>query len=161
MGTPLVTPTIRPTAATLTLEQALDLLEGSFNEFATAVTQDRYAFWLGSGISRDRVPPLQGVVIKVIDYLQSRISAHDPNCRFRATLEEMLGLIGFSDEDRRRNDIRQQIASWPDRDSIADRLTLQYSRMTMFPFPEKGPTFYSGRQLVCPMFCTSEIVSVA
>jgi hypothetical protein len=125
----------------MTLEQALGLFEGSFNDFATAVTQDRYAFWLGSGISRDRVPPLQGVAIKVIAYLQSRISAHDPNCRFRATLEEVLGLIGFSDEDRRRNDIRQPVASWPDRDNIADRLTLQYSRMLDVPVPGEEPDF--------------------
>jgi len=141
MGTPPVTPPITPTAASMTLEQALDLLEGSFNEFATAVTQDRYAFWLGSGISRERVPPLRGVAIKVIAYLQSRISPHDPNCRFRAALDEVLRLIGFSDDDRRRNDIRQPIASWPERDNIADRLTLQYSRMLDVPVLGEGPDF--------------------
>jgi SIR2-like domain len=130
-----------PTATSMTLEQALDLLDGSFNEFATAVTQDRYAFWLGSGISRERVPPLRGVAIKVIAYLQSRISLHDPNCRFGVTLEEVLRLVGFSDEDRRRNDIRQPIASWPDRDNIADRLTLQYSRMLDVPVLGEGPDF--------------------
>jgi len=130
-----------PTATSMTLEQALDLLEGSFNEFATAVTQDRYAFWLGSGISRERVPPLRGVAIKVIAYLRSRISPHDPNCRFGVTLEEVLRLVGFSDEDRRRNDIHQPIASWPDRDNIADRLTLQYSRMLDVPVLGEGPDF--------------------
>jgi hypothetical protein len=141
MGTPPVTPSVMPTAATMTLEQALGLFEGSFNDFATAVAQDRYAFWLGSAISRDRVPPLREVAIKVIAYLQSRISAHDPKCRFRATLEEVLDLVGFSDADRRRNNIRQPVASWPDRDNIADRLTLQYSRMLDVPVSGEGPDF--------------------
>lgn len=141
MGTAPITPPVTPTAALMTLERALDLLKGPFHEFASAVTQDRYAFWLGSGISRDRVPPLRGVAIKVIAYLQSRVSSPDPNCRFRATLDEVLRLIGFSEEDRRRNDLAQPIASWPDRDNIADRLTLQYSRMLDVPVPGEGPDF--------------------
>lgn len=141
MATPPVTPTVSPTAATITLEQALTLFEGAFSDFATAVAQDQYAFWLGSAISRDRVPPLRDVVLNVISDVQSRISPHDPNCRFRTVFEEILALIGFSDEDRRRNDVTQPVATWIDRNNIGDRLLLQYARVLDIPVPGEGPDF--------------------
>lgn len=103
MGTIPAVPTVDPTADSITLEQTLKILEGPFSAFATAITHDQYALWIGSGISRDRVPPLREVVLRVIAYLQSRIAPPDPNCRFRAVLQEILALIGFSDQDGLRN----------------------------------------------------------
>jgi SIR2-like domain len=141
MATPPVSPPPGPTAATTTLEQVLARFEGSFADFAAAVARGQYAFWLGSAISRDRVPPLRDVVLSVIANVQSRISPHDPNCRFRAVLDRILWLINFSAADRTRNDIAQPVASWPDRDDIGDRLVLQYARLLDIQVPGEGPDF--------------------
>lgn len=51
-----------PTAGTITVRQVLDLLDGTFAGLAEGVAQRRYAFWLGSGISRDRVDDLKSVI---------------------------------------------------------------------------------------------------
>jgi hypothetical protein len=141
MATPPITPPPGPTAATITLEQVLAQFDGSFADFAAAVARGQYAFWLGSAISRDRVPPLRDVVLKVIANVQARISLHDPNCRFKAVLERILRLINFSDADRARNDIAQPVAGWPDKDDIGDRLVLQYARVLDIPVPGEGPDF--------------------
>lgn len=141
MATPPVTPPPGPTAATITLEQVLAQFDGSFADFAIAVARGQYAFWLGSAISRDRVPPLRDVVLKVIANIQFRISPHDPNCRFKGVLDRILRLINFSEADRVRNDIAQPVASWPDRDDIGDRLVFQYSRLLDIPVPGEGPDF--------------------
>ena len=141
MTTPPITAAVSPTAATITLEQVLALFEGSFLDFADAVSKGQYAFWLGSAISRDRVPPLRDVVLKVIANVQSRISPYDPNCRFKALLDRILQLIGFSDADRRRNDVAQPVATWQDRDDVGDRLALQYARVLDIPVPGEGPDF--------------------
>ena len=44
-----------PTAATITMKETLDLLDGPYLAVSEGVTEGRYAFWLGSGISRERV----------------------------------------------------------------------------------------------------------
>lgn len=141
MATPPATPPLGPTAATITLEQVLAQFDSSFADFAAAVARGQYAFWLGSAISRDRVPPLRDVVLKVLANVQSRISPHDPNCRFKAVFDRILRLINFSNEDRIRNDIAQPVAGWPDRDDIGDRLVLQYARLLDIPVPGEGPDF--------------------
>jgi hypothetical protein len=63
---------IPPGAATVSVRDVLSLLDGPFGELAEGVAQGRYALWLGSGISRDRMPPLLMVVQKVLAYLQAR-----------------------------------------------------------------------------------------
>lgn len=141
MATPPITPPPGPTAATIAIEQVLAQFDGSFADFAAAVARGQYAFWLGSAISRDRVPPLRDGVLKVIANVQARISLHDPNCRFNAVLERILQLISFSHVDRARNDITQPVAGWPDKDDIGDRLVLQYARVLDIPVPGELPDF--------------------
>jgi hypothetical protein len=81
-----------PTAATITVRQALDLLDGAFAGLALGVAQRRYAFWLGSGISRDRVDDLKRIVARVLTYLRDNIDAGSANCAYRTALEEALEL---------------------------------------------------------------------
>jgi hypothetical protein len=53
---------LAPSAATITVCQTLALLDGRFRAFAVGVAEDRYALWLGSGISFGRVDGLKQVV---------------------------------------------------------------------------------------------------
>jgi hypothetical protein len=55
-----------PTAANISIRETLDLLDGPFAELSLGVAQGQYAFWLGSGISRDRVDDLKRVITRFL-----------------------------------------------------------------------------------------------
>ncbi len=118
-----------PTAATITVRQALDLLDGAFTGLAEGVAQRRYAFWLGSGISRDRVDDLKGVVTRVLTHLRDRIDPGDDACPYRIALEEALLLAQLSGADRASLDFTTPVLGWPVIDTILTNLAGQYSRL--------------------------------
>ena len=64
-----------PTAATITMKETLDLLDGPYLAVSEGVTEGLYAFWLGSGISRERVIGLDGVLAKLVEFLRTRASS--------------------------------------------------------------------------------------
>ena len=80
------------TAATISIRETLDLLDGPFAELGLGVAQGQYALWLGSGLSRNRVDDLKQLIKRVLAHLQTRIVAADPDCRFRQALDEALQL---------------------------------------------------------------------
>src|SRR4051812_21798267 len=96
-------------AATITVREALDLLDSAFASLAEGVAQRRYAFWLGSGISRERVDDLKGVIARVLSHLQQRIDASNPDCAYRAALTEALELAHLSPVDRRQVELGTQV----------------------------------------------------
>jgi SIR2-like domain len=118
-----------PTAATITVSQALDLLDGAFAGLALGVAQRQYAFWLGSGISRDRVDDLRGVIRRVLIYLRDNIDAGNANCAYRIALEEALELAHLSPDDRARVDFTVPVPGWPVIDTVLTNLTREYSRL--------------------------------
>jgi len=117
------------TALTISVAETLGLLDGSFAETSEAFPDGRYALWLGSGISIDRMPPLRGVVKKVLDYLQRHTDPGDPNCRFRGSLDAVLQLAGLSPDEKSRVDYAVEIGLWPDIEVIAGRLIDRYAQM--------------------------------
>jgi hypothetical protein len=56
---------VPPTALAISIQQTIDLLDSDFAELAEGVAESRYAFWLGSGISRERVDDLKPVIARV------------------------------------------------------------------------------------------------
>ena len=56
-----------PTAATISIKETLELLDGEFLGLSQGLAEGQYALWLGSGISRDRVIGLDGVLAKLIE----------------------------------------------------------------------------------------------
>jgi hypothetical protein len=118
-----------PTAATITVREALDLLDGPFSGLAEGVAQRRYAFWLGSGISRARVDDLKQVIARVLTHLRDRIDAGDPTCAYRAALTEALDLAHLSPADRAQIDFGTPIPNWPVIDTVLTNLTREYSRL--------------------------------
>src|SRR3546814_1996031 len=81
-----------PAAATITVRATLALLDGPKREIAEGVANDEYVFWLGSGISRERLPDLRDVAKRVLVTLQARIDQSDPACRFKQALEGVVTL---------------------------------------------------------------------
>jgi hypothetical protein len=59
------------TAATITVAQTLELLDGPYAALAAGVSSGEFAFWIGSGISRGRVVGLDGVLRKLIEFLRT------------------------------------------------------------------------------------------
>lgn len=117
------------TAATISLTQTLALLDGTFSSLAQGVAENRYALWLGSGISFGRVDGLGKIVPRVIEHLRSRMVPTNPSCRFRIALDRILSLAALSPDEMTRLYYGKPFSQWPDGDSITKRLITQYSRL--------------------------------
>lgn len=61
-----------PAAATITIRNTLALLDGPKREIADGVANDQYSFWLGSGISRERMPDLGNLAKMILVTLHAR-----------------------------------------------------------------------------------------
>lgn len=118
-----------PSAASISVSQTLELLDGPFSSMAKGLSEDHYALWLGSGISFNRVPGLRSVVERVLRFLQQQVVHGDPGCRFRRALEKIQGLAGLSSDEKARNDLDKAIEDWPDLAAIKERLVNNYARM--------------------------------
>ncbi len=134
-----------PPAATISVRDTLVLLDNParFNGLAEAVLQDRYALWLGSGISRDRAPPLTGVIRKALIHLQQQVNPANANCKFKETLVQIMQLAGLSADEWARFDANQPVDNWTDRDAIISRLVNNYARLLDIPVDGKDPALPS------------------
>ena len=118
-----------PHAAKITVLETLNLLESSFKTFADGIADGRYVFWLGSGISRERFPMLDGLVEKVLEYLRSKTDLDNPACPYRQALERALDLAILSEDERNQIEFFQPVSSWSNIDLIKARLTEQYTTL--------------------------------
>lgn len=66
---------------------------------------------------------------KVIAFLQTRVEAGNPACRFRDALGRVLAIASPTKEEWERCDFDTDPVTWPDLDVIAGRLVSQYSQM--------------------------------
>ena len=104
----------RPSAANATVVDALTLLDGPFAPLAEGVSQDRYALWLGSGISLGRVGGLCKLIHRVLDFLQQRVAVGDANCPFRVALSAIFGIASLTAAERASIDVEKPIKEWPE-----------------------------------------------
>jgi hypothetical protein len=118
-----------PNAATITVHQALQLLDAQHVDLASGVNRGEYALWLGSGISRGRVAGLGGVLRLMIEFLRTRIAPADAGCAFRAALDDVLRQAILSADEQGRVDYAVDSAQWPDIETILQRLAEKYSRV--------------------------------
>jgi hypothetical protein len=103
------------------------LLDGPQHNFSAGFEAGQYALWLGSGISRERVVGLDGVLSKLLENLRLRITGAD--CEHRRALDKILGLADLSADDRAQVDITQPVGSWPIHGALIDRLWNKYSKV--------------------------------
>lgn len=111
------------------IREVLDALDADLASTAYGVADGLYAFWLGSGISRDAVPGLGALLTKVLTYLQHRVDPADPTCRYREALAEILHVGGVPQVVRDSIDWSQPVPEWPNLSDVLDPLTSHYSRV--------------------------------
>lgn len=115
-----------PTAASISIAETLTLLDGQYSGVGEGVNQGSYAFWLGSGISRDRVIGLDGVLAKLFEYL--RLNATPAiDCKYRLALDKIIDMAAPSAEERAEIDLSQPAADWVCLPNLLKRLWSQYS----------------------------------
>jgi hypothetical protein len=119
---------VMTSAVDISVEKTLELLDGPLASIAAGIAQDRYAFWLGSGISFGRMASLKELIARVLDHLQQRVTP-DAGCRFRRALKEILRLAHLSTADQAAIDLGNSIAAWPHLESLIDRLASDYARL--------------------------------
>lgn len=118
-----------PTAATITVRQTLELLDGSCSELANGIADRRYVLWLGSGISRGRVDDLLSVIRRVLEHIQRKADFSNPTCKFRRALNEAIALAQLSDDERKDFVPEQPLSGWKLLQTILDRLRNCYARL--------------------------------
>src|ERR1022692_1622598 len=136
-------------ASVITVSQTLELLDGPFSALADAVSRGEYAFWLGSGISRERVDGLDGVLRKVLEYL--RVRRAEP--RFDKALKEVLAKAELEESDLAAIDVDVDVAAWPKIDVIIDRLSGRYAAVLDVRVEGEEPDFLLwGAIDVCSLY---------
>jgi hypothetical protein len=118
-----------PNAATITISDTLGLLDGPFRAFAEGFSQDRYALWLGSGISLGRVDGLSKIVPRVVEFLRRQIVIGASECRFKKALADVLRLASLSEAEKSHIDLARPFSDWRDADAIAGKLVSNYARL--------------------------------
>lgn len=108
-------------------------LEHGFSEFAASFEAGDYVMWLGSGISRDVVPNVQELLIRVLEMLRTNIDRTNPRCPYLAALKEALSLAGLSQDEIDAINLVVPVASWADCDAITWRLTSRYDEVLDIP----------------------------
>ncbi len=120
---------IVPSALDISILETLALLDGDFLEFADGFANDKYAVWLGAGISLSKLPGLEGVAESVLEHLREKANAADPNCKYRRSLDRIIGLVGLTADDWKEVDYGKPVSEWRDRLRIRKTLTGVYARM--------------------------------
>lgn len=116
-----------PDAGSISVLQTLELLDNDFPQFAQGVADGRYVFWLGSGISRSRFPMLGDLVIKVLEYLRSRIDQNNSECPYREALGRAFNVAVLNEDERKLIDYTLPVSDWPIAEVLRQRLSSQYA----------------------------------
>ena len=129
-----------PSPASITVAETLAFLETRFAGFAEGIADGRYVLWLGSGISRDRLPDLRGLVRKVLQFLHGRMTAGPDGDRYRRALEKAVAL-GLRVHEAQRVDVGEPVASWPGLDDLLGGLLERYSELLGIQVDGEEPDF--------------------
>jgi hypothetical protein len=150
MSTPL------PSAATITVSQTLALLDGPFREVSDGVARGAYVFWLGSGISRDRVDDVKRIIKRVLDHLQTKMGP-GADCPFRVALDRIVALATLSSSDRSAIDPEKAVDTWPCLENLLQCLAERYdghaSDYLVWDALDVRSTFGSAVDPDCEHFC--------
>jgi len=125
-----------------TVPAVLERFALTFSEFAAAFNEGQYVLWLGSGISRERVPNLYTLLERVMEHVRSNIVDDDPGCAYRTALNEVLRLAALSPEELGSIDFSIAVKDWPLLDRITSTLVTNYSRVLDVLVGDDNPDDY-------------------
>ena len=111
----------------IAVREVLGKFEAEFATVARAVQNGEFAFWIGSGISRN-APDLGDLIARALEFL--RVKAIQPATVdiYRPALEEVIRLAEFDPADL-RSQFATPFVEWPERNAIIDKLWNNYSRV--------------------------------
>lgn len=112
-----------------TVPSVLARLDTTLSHFAAAFEDGQYVLWLGSGISRDRVPNVGSLIAQVIESLRRSISPDDESCPYRSALNRVLALASLTPDEQATVDDRIPLVDWALRDRIIAVLVNRYSEV--------------------------------
>lgn len=101
----------------------------TFSQFVAAFEDGQYVLWLGSGISRDRVPNVQALLERVVESLRVSINPGDESCPYHSALDQVLELASLTKAEQATVDITVPFADWPLRERVTGVLAGHYSKV--------------------------------
>lgn len=125
-----------------TVPAVLERFDSSFSAFATAFNEGQYVLWLGSGISRERVPNVGELLGSVVEHLRTNIVVGAADCEYRAALDEVLRLAGLSAAELGAVDYSMPFEQWPLKERIVAALVTNYSRVLDVLVGDDNPEDY-------------------
>ncbi|WP_314645681.1 SIR2 family protein [uncultured Microbacterium sp.] len=125
-----------------TVRAVLERFGTSFSTFENAFNEGQYALWLGSGISRERVPNLGDLLTRVLEHLRASTVREAAEGEFRNALEDVLRLAGLSNEELRTVDYSVPFEERLLKDRIIPALVPNYSRVLDVPVGDDNPEDY-------------------
>ncbi|QKE85137.1 SIR2 family protein [Arthrobacter sp. NEB 688] len=125
-----------------TVQAVLERFDSTFLDFVNAFNEGQYVLWLGSGISRERVPNVSELLGRVVEHLRTHVVQQDADCSYRTALNEVLRLAGLNREELESIDFSTAVDSWPLGDRIISALVTNYSRVLDVPVGDDRPDDY-------------------
>ena len=101
-----------PDAGKISIEATIKMLDGAHSGVSQGVCEGQYSFWLGSGISRERVIDLNGVLAKLLDFLRTNATGM-ADCPFRKAFDTVVEMAQLSDAERDEIDLSKPVKDWP------------------------------------------------
>jgi hypothetical protein len=118
-----------PTAATITIREALALLDGHVRPVADGIADGKYALWLGSGISMSSAPGLTGAIQNVLEFLQTRADTNDEACEHHKALKDAIKLADLGEPMLSEVDLTRPVGEWANLQQILRKLVGSYSQL--------------------------------
>jgi hypothetical protein len=118
-----------PTASSITVAETLELLEGRFAAMADGIADNRYAVWLGSGISKQRFPDVGEIIRRVLSFLHAQGEEEEFDGPHRVALNEALDIANLPQRERDAIDLTQPPEQWPNLAEVESRLWDNYSQL--------------------------------
>jgi SIR2-like domain len=117
------------TAATITIRETLDLLDGHARPVADGIANGNYALWLGSGISINSAPGLTGAIQNVLEFLQMRADTNDEACEHHKALKGAIKLADLGEPMLSEVDLTRAVGEWANLQQILKKLVGSYSQL--------------------------------
>jgi len=124
-----------------TVSAVLERFGSDFGAFAAAFNEGQYVLWLGSGISRERVPSVDALLARIIESLRLNIDTGDGACSYRAALHRVLSIASLTPEEQATIDLTVPFSGWSLRARITGVLADHYSKVLGVRVEGKAPDY--------------------
>ena len=111
-------------AVDATLTEALVVLRGAWARVMSNVLRDRAVLWIGSAVSREKLPPLHDLLLLLFNRLHDAQDPTNVNCPYQEVERQVIALSTVTGLD-----ITQAPAAWPhtQREQLLNQLTDKYA----------------------------------